>query len=277
MSILRSVIYFLRRDKPSATRAKDAAPSFFDREARDSSENPVETLDAEFWDEWWKKTLASGSCGRFPQFPAFIGQSQLVNTDNVLVSVMVKNGLKTVLCAGNGTSAEPRALAAAGFHVTALDISPVAVRAAEALDIDEGHLGRFCRPELHRPGGRVDFVVGDLFDRTVCPGPFDVIVERRTIQRFAEPERSAALEALSRRLATVGVFLSLCLDDGFPADLGWSYHESGMFHASEEWFREHDWVIWDGAPSSILAGRVAWLIRCGSMKLRPSDKGDEST
>ncbi len=185
---------------------------------------------------------------------------------------MVEYGLRTVLCAGNGVSQEPRALAAMGFEVTALDISPVAASRAEACHDDSRGCGHFCSPQLYRPGGSVEFVVGDLLDLTVCPGPFDVVIERRTVQWFAEHERPAALSALSGRLSQIGIFLSLCLDDPFPPELGWSYHGTGLFHASESWFRKHGWTIWDGVPSSTPTGRVAWLIRSGTMKPPPRGK-----
>jgi hypothetical protein len=59
-----------------------------------------------------------------------------------------------------------------------------------------------------------------LLDPTVCPGPFDVVVERRCVQWFGDHERGGALSALSRRLGEVGIFLSECLDDAFPPELG---------------------------------------------------------
>jgi SAM-dependent methyltransferase len=233
---------------------------------------------AEAWDEWWTVRLSRGRDNMFfPVLPApifeFRGQLwDVPNNDDPVVHIMREHGLRTVLCAGNGVSQEPRALAAAGFDVTALDISPVAVRHAENYCDDAGYFAcLFCSPALHRPGGSVSFIIGDLLNAETCPGPFDVVIERRTVQVFAEHERDAALSALSRRLSDVGVFLSLCLDDPFPAHLGWSQHESGLFHASEPWFREHGWVIWDGLPNSALAGRVAWLIRAGSGKRRPED------
>jgi len=46
--------------------------------------------------------------------------------DSVLVRVMNDEGIKRVLCAGNGISQEPKALAAAGMNVVAMDISPQA-------------------------------------------------------------------------------------------------------------------------------------------------------
>jgi hypothetical protein len=236
------------------------------------------TKDAGFWDEWWRNRLSDKyDSSTFPCFESPLGRDRrslfrLVNSDDLLATVMAEHGLRTILCAGNGVSQEPRALAAAGFDVTALDISPVAVSRAEAYQPDSRALGYFCRPELHRSGGRVQFVVGDLLDVTVCPGPFDVVIERRTVQWFAEHERGAALSALAGRLSEVGIFMSQCLDDSFPPDLGWSQHRSGFFHASEPWFREHGWVTCDEVASPPMTGRVAWLVRTGSMKAPPRDK-----
>ena len=237
----------------------------------------MDTQDAESWDKWWRNRLSKGTSDMFPNLPGWAHRVwgslfDLSQRDDLLVAVMAECGLRTVLCAGNGVSQEPRALAAAGFDVTALDISPVAVGVAEALHADSLSLGRFVGPQMHRSGGRVNFVVGDLLDITVCPGPFDVVIERRAVQHFPEDGRAAALSALSGRLSEVGILLSLCFDDPFPSDLGWSHHESGFFHASESWFREHGWTIWDGVPCSTLIGRAALLVRTGSMKPRPSGK-----
>jgi hypothetical protein len=238
---------------------------------------PMEPKDARFWDEWWRdrfseRTPEADMFPRYHQVPLDRHGGNLSylarDNDDLLAAVMTEYGLRTVLCAGNGVSQEPRALAAAGFDVTALDISPLAVSCAEACHDDRGL--DFCSPRIRRRAGRVEFVVGDLLGTTVCPGPFDVIVERRTVQWFPEHQRPAALSALSGRLSQVGIFLSHCLDDPFPPELGWSQHECGWFHASESWFRAHAWTIWDGFQSSTLSGRVAWLVRSGSMKPRPN-------
>jgi hypothetical protein len=239
---------------------------------------PMEAKDARFWDEWWRNRLSEKyDSSLFPCFESPLGCDprslyRLVNGDDLLATVMSEHGLRTILCAGNGVSQEPRALAAAGFDVTSLDISPVAVSYAKAYDADSHRLDYFCSPKLHRPGGRVEFIVGDLLDITLCPGPFDVVIERRTVQWFAEHERAAALSALAGRLNKVGIFMSQCLDDAFPMELGWSQHRSGFFHASESWFRERGWVTCDEVASPPLTGRVAWLVRTGSMKPRPGEK-----
>jgi hypothetical protein len=239
--------------------------------------------DAKYWDRWWRDRLSKDAADVFPAFPApilrykggLIGpvNSDIVNSDELLIAAMREFNLRTVLCAGNGVSQEPRALAEAGLDVTALDISSVAVRFAEEFQYGSHRGDSFCTPRMHRPGGSVKFIVGDLLDSKVCPGPFDVIIERRTIQVLALEQRAAALSALANRLGDVGILQSLCLDDPFPPELGWSQHPSGLFHASQSWFQENGWPIWDGLPNSMVAGRVAWLVRCGSMKPPPKGLG----
>src|SRR5271169_4629792 len=115
----------------------------------------MNTMDAEFWDKWWRARLSRRTSDVFPMLPAIVHRylGDVANRDDLLVTLMAEYGLRTVLCAGNGVSQEPRALAAAGFDVTALDISPVAVRFAEAFHDDPQRLGRFVRSQKHRPGG----------------------------------------------------------------------------------------------------------------------------
>jgi Methyltransferase domain len=226
-----------------------------------------------FWNKWWRDRLRTeGSSDVYPTLPGPL--TNLLARPEGLAAEMVRYGLRTVLCAGNGVSAEPRILAAAGLQVTALDISPVATAFAETYrDPKVGDHKSFISPELQLPGGHVEFVVGDLLNSTICPGPFDVVVERRCVQWFGEHERASALSALSRRLGEVGIFLSECLDDAFPPELGWSQQGSGgLFHASEPWFREHSWDIVTDRPGPTLTGRVAWLRRMGSMKPPPAAK-----
>ena len=223
------------------------------------------------WEQWWKERLSRGTRDLFPhgesRMVSYRGRRyDLVYGDHLLVEVMADAGLRTILCAGSGISQEPRALAVAGFDVTALDLSPTAMSVAKAHELDSRDFSRFCPAEARRPGGHVEFVVGDLFDVAICPGPFDVIIERRTVQRIPEDRRGIALQSLAGRLGEVGIFLSACDDDQFPIDLGYTFHEHGYFHASESWFQEGGWTLWDGVPSSVLSGRVAWLIRAGSMK-----------
>ena len=135
--------------------------------ATDSEQIAMENRNARFWDDWWKVRLARGVSDRFPCLESPIGSDPrslywLVNSSELLARVMQEQGLRSILCAGNGTSQEPRALAAAGFDVTALDISPVAIACSKDFEADSSSLAYFCDPELYRPRGSVEFVVGDL-------------------------------------------------------------------------------------------------------------------
>jgi len=139
--------------------------------------------------------------------------------DSELVEFARKHGLTTILCVGNGISMEPLALSRAGFSVTAMDISGFAVWICNHIadkNLDDSHFaGRFLEESQIRPGGSVEFVVGDLFDRSVCPGPYDIIIERRTIQDYPENERKPAIESVLVRLANPGLFFSHCHDNRF--------------------------------------------------------------
>jgi hypothetical protein len=234
-----------------------------DEDGRDSPKIPGDMQDAAYWDQWWKDRLSRGGTHQymFPMIEAPLVRYRgrlhdLANSDHLLIAIMAEHGLRTVLCAGSGVSQEPRALAEAGLDVTALDLSSTALRVAKAFELDPRGVGHFCGAEVHRTSGHVDFVVGSLLDATVCPGPFDVIIERRTVQRLREEERSPALDALAARLGKVGILLSHCNDDNYSPS-----KKPGLFHASESWFRERCWTIWDGPPGSALAGQVAWLIK----------------
>jgi hypothetical protein len=217
--------------------------------------------DAQFWDAWWNEHISQHRTRSwlFPMVEAPLVEFEgnyhdLVNNCDLLITIMFKYGLKSVLCAGSGLSQEPRALAEAGFDVTALDLSPRASGVARAFEFGPNDMRWFCDPGARRTGGHLDFVVGSLLDQAVCPGPFDVIVERRTVETFAEQQRSTALQALTGRLGNPGIFLSHCNDICY-------FTSKRAFHASESWFRDNDWTIWNGAPSTPLSGRVAWLVR----------------
>jgi len=216
---------------------------------------------SKFWDEWWNDKISMGLINHYlyPMLEAPLVKCSgafvdVANSDELLINVMLDNGLARILCAGNGLSQEPRALARAGFDVTALDISPATSERAKAHQWDPNRFNYFCPPGAERPGGRLEFVVGNLLELTVCPGPYDVIIERRTVQTFPAQERPSVLKALADRLANPGIFLSLCNDGSY-------FTTKQVFHASEAWFKEQQWTIWNGVPSSKLSNRVAWLVR----------------
>jgi|SRR5215470_5461646 len=73
------------------------------------------------WARYWHDQITYG----------IAGFADIFCHDGSLVDAMRANGLKTALCVGNGISQEPRALAWAGFDVTALDLSPFATEMAK--------------------------------------------------------------------------------------------------------------------------------------------------
>jgi SAM-dependent methyltransferase len=204
---------------------------------------PTDPLDVAAWDRYWIEQVRHGLGP--PLFDMFCD-------DRNLVQVMNTEGMNSVLCAGNGISQEPRALAQAGFQVVALDLSPRAVEIARGFKFPTDGFEYFCEPGMRRSGGHVDFAVGDILDPAVCPGPFDVIIERRTAQIFFNHDMGSVLGALAERLGQDGIFLSHCHDGAWkpPAE---------PRHFTKSWFQQKRWTIWNGSPGRKPPGRVGWL------------------
>jgi hypothetical protein len=162
---------------------------------------PRDVHDVAGWDRYWTEQVQHGLGP--PLFDMFV-----YGHEDAIVEAMRQRGLRTVLCAGNGMSLEPRALASAGAEVVALDVSRVGLEIAESFPAPDEALASYFRTPRTRPGGSISVVVGDLADATVCPGPFDVVIERRTLQLFEEEERLRLLEGLLGRLRINGLFVS---------------------------------------------------------------------
>jgi len=208
--------------------------------------DPPENMhDSAAWDRYWNGHLSNGIGP---------GLYDMMAGDPETAKVMAEMGIKTVLCAGSGISQEPRALAEAGFEVTALDLSPVAMKLAQTWNFGPADLERFLAPEQRKTTGSAHFIVGDLLDLKLCPGPFDMIIERCTLQNFPEEERGRALDALIARLTKNGTFLSHCHDGGWRPD-------REPFHPIRALFAERGWTIWVWSPSPRPAGRSAWIYR----------------
>lgn len=205
---------------------------------------PNDPSDRSAWDRYWSEQVRHGLG------PALF---DMFCDDRDLIRVMDSEGMKTVLCAGNGISQEPRALAEAGFSVVALDFSLQAVEIARQCDFPAERFECFCEPGSRRPGGHVDYVLGDILDTSLFPGPFDVVIERRTAQIFFDQNMVGVLDALARRLSQNGVLLSHCHDGGWrpPAE---------PRHFTRPWFEENGWTIWRGSPGRKPSGRVAWPV-----------------
>ena len=202
---------------------------------------PATLLDPAPWDQYWRDQLSHGVAG-------FV---HLFCDDGDLADVMRANGLKTVLCVGNGISQEPRALARAGFDVTALDLSPFATGVASDAAPPDKLLAQLVGGRLDNLKGNLQFFVGDLCDAACCPGPYDVVIERLTLQLYPEADRPIAIQAVANRLGSPGIFFSQSHDGSWRPP-------RPRTHAIELWFRGEGWPIW--RDDAVLEGRVAWLL-----------------
>ena len=233
---------FARRTSASTTEKRPAVGAAASENGDDFDWMlPPRTLvDPAPWDEYWRDQLTHGAAGFVHMFC----------DDGKLVDLMRANELRTVLCIGSGISLEPRALAWAGFDVTALDLSPFAMDMAQRATPSDEDLAGLVGGRAPGPNGHAEFVVGDLCRVEVCPGPYDVVIERKTLQLYPEEERPAAIKAATDRLALRGIFFSHCHDGGWrpPAP---------PRHRLEPWFVAEDWKFLSG--DTPLTERVAWL------------------
>jgi hypothetical protein len=179
---------------------------------------PSDPRDANGWDSYWRQDLSSG--GALTAFHDRFG------ADPHLLDLIRARGCKAILCVGNGLSSEAVVLASHGFEITALDLSPLATQTAVSL--------QHSTPSgVHtRPGAVLEFVCGDLFNSLACPGPFDVILERRTLQLYGTEDRALGLERLVARLASRGLFVS-------HVHMGWWRPGESGEHLAKAWLDGH--------------------------------------
>ena len=85
----------------------------------------------------------------------------------------------------------------------------------------------------------------------MLPGPYDVVIERLTLQLYSDEYKPRALQAVANRLASPGIFFSQSHDGCWKPP-------APRVHKNEWWFGAEGWPIWpsDGP----LTTRVAWLL-----------------
>ena len=115
-----------------------------------------------------------------------------------------------VLVIANGLSLLPRVGAELGQHCTAIDLSSAAISFLEAYSAD------VLPPGRRRPGGSVSFVCGDLRVVELAPGPFSLIVSRRSLWGLVDPMLQEVIEAIDRRLEPGGQLLFVAGEDTSP-------------------------------------------------------------
>ncbi|MFN8583173.1 MAG: hypothetical protein U0163_19625 [Gemmatimonadaceae bacterium] len=219
---------------------------------------PRDVEDRAGWDEYWRNHLKVGTMEQ--------GFSDVMSSDTTLPGLLAGRGSRTILCAGNGLSTEALSLALHGFNVTALDISTVpgevfgrmlqnpehSLRRIPGFSMHDdgsvtfgaaGSIDPELCPPIHRSsdypprrGGSLSFVTGNLIDQETCPGPFDVVIERRTVQLFPEAGRLVALDRLVARLTKRGVFVS-------QQHKGNWKRGDDRTHYAKTWLESHGFVI----------------------------------
>ena len=217
-------------DDELTSKAREQAAAWIAASEAGRLNPPRDVRDRSAWDAYWRAQIEVGAIGQ--------GFADMMSSDTALPGLLTRRGSRTILCAGNGLSSEALSLALLGFRVTALDISAVPAQAIgrtlrnpehpvhrvpgfrivddNAVTIDgDGPIDAELCPAIHRSadrapqrGGALTFVTGDVMDPVVCPGPFDVVIERRTLQLFPDSDQVSALGCLIARLADTGVFVS---------------------------------------------------------------------
>lgn len=200
-------------------------------------EVPYDPHDAAEWDRYWRNQRRYGLME--------VAFADMMSSDPTFIPALDERGARTILCVGNGLSSEAPALAVHGFIVTALDLSSVPADACRALD-PATLIEKQAIPPIHRApdrpprrGGSLTYVTGDLKNADICPGPYDVVIERRTVQLFATEEQADAMDRLAARLAEHGLLMSH-QHVGIPRPDQW--------HFAADWAADRGFVRAERAP-----------------------------
>ena len=200
-----------------------------------------------------------------------IGFGDMMASSPELVELLKRRGVRSVLCVGNGMSCEALSLALFGFDVTALDLSSIPASTFGGAFRDADHpLPRACAlvvrddglvtfgtaaidpeacPRIHcadgqapTGGGTLRFVTGDVLDASTCPGPFDVVIERRTLQLLGPDDQQQGLAMMEARLASRGMVVSHQHNGGWRPD-------EPRTHFAAAWADGRGYLRWRGNSS----------------------------
>lgn len=174
---------------------------------------PTNVNDAEGWNYFWKFLIP---------LEHYELQFDIFDDSDFLIPFLKKLGYQSILCAGNGISLEPYALAYAGFDVTALDVSGYANQYLANYQISgqelkyisyfsDLNIEEISTEEILQKVKTVKFITGSIFDADICPGLFDVIITRRTVQLFniiSQEQVMAAMQSLLNRLSPTGLLIN---------------------------------------------------------------------
>ena len=211
------------------------------------------------WDQFWRGRIEQPLIRRMEEA---MDLALCRDQRRALVATMRREGWQSVLCVGNGLSGEAAALADAGFAVTALDRSSLAIAHAPPAAPDPPPFAAYFGEAFSHTGGSLRFVHGDLFEAQVCPGPFDVIIERRTLQLWSRlapivdgDDCDRGLSAVTARMADPGLVVS------HQHMETWRPGQSRQ-HFAHRWLQDRGFLIAsDWAPGEPgRPSRRAWLM-----------------
>ena len=235
---------------------------------------PKDVRNPDAWDVYWRNMLDFGAME--------VGFGDMMASSPELVELLKRRGVRSVLCVGNGMSGEALSLALLGFEVTALDLSSVpasmfhamfrnpdnplvrssavALRDDGIVEIANANIDPDLCPRIHRgdghspvAGGTLQFVTGDVLLPSACPGPFDAVIERRTLQLFAPDDQRNGLKMIEARLAPRGMVVSHQHNGAWRPD-------QPRTHFAEEWADARGFVrLRMNSPEDEQAPRLASL------------------
>jgi len=199
------------------------------------------------WDQFWEINPDGGDFG--------------ADLTEYLVPILRQRAPLRVLCVGNGKALEAHALAAAGFKVDSLDISPSVKAFLEAVKVSNAVLARIlkepCDGELARP----TIYTGDILNAEDCPGPYDTVIIRRTVQHFPDEAIPRVMELICNRLTDTGLLVLQGHNAGQSLSLAarWLYERKipvawNLCHKDGRHFAYPGF-------GTYRKSRVAWLIR----------------
>jgi SAM-dependent methyltransferase len=126
---------------------------------------------------------------------------------------------------GTGLGHDAVFLASKGFQVTAVDISPAAVKLAAERAQETG------------VADKVEFKTADVLNAAWEPGSFSFVNDRGLFHYLRGPDRQAYAALLARVLASRGVVLLAVVSDAEPPCLGpLRYSEAGLREVFETAF-----------------------------------------
>jgi len=206
---------------------------------------PLDPSNEQGWDCFWESMIPQKMGDEIFDY---LGGADTLRS---WAAILKARGCNTILFAGNGISLEPLIFADMGFVVTVLDISAKANRFLTNLSDCIGSNRELFERQIELLGlseqsiqnliPSVKIVTGDIYQTTCCPGPFDIMITRRTLQCYwnwnpdAENQNAGnkvieGIKALFNRLSCNGLL----------------YFHCHNFHFLSEEFDLHNWLATQG-------------------------------